>query len=406
MSTTTAQRRGKPLTKAEATILIEDGGAATSENSNTVGGGSSGGEPTIRKATVRRRLCGTGPFDRYWLNLDCCGLFCALITYCLHAYGVYAVCIVLLPPWMSETTDDGVRILSRMGMIHETLFAGIAVMAVVSHFVTMTTDPGAVPPDAKPLETAEVNQAESSEETKGLIPPAATKKLCRRCRAFKPQRAHHCSICRRCIIKMDHHCPWVNNCVGVGNHKFFLLFVFYTFLSCTYAIILVITRFSTCMERPHHAHGVGRHSRHYNTCLDKPTQLLAILGLLIESLLFGMFTSCMMVDQSGVVFSKLTHIDRLKGVDIGGSLAGITEVFGVGRRGVNSSSFRLDWLSPFARVCFPPSVRDEVMGFCRPIPKAPSPMTELMAAPSPSSGPLSQQQQQQPTGTAGRVVVV
>jgi hypothetical protein len=31
-----------------------------------------------------------------------------------------------------------------------------------------------------------------------------------------------------------------------------------------------------------------------NTCLDRPQQLLVILGLLIEALLFGMFTSCMM----------------------------------------------------------------------------------------------------------------
>jgi len=35
---------------------------------------------------------------------------------------------------------------------------------------------------------------------------------------------------------------------------------------------------------------------HQSTCLDKPTQLLTILGLLIEALLFGMFTSCMMCE--------------------------------------------------------------------------------------------------------------
>ena len=53
-------------------------------------------------------------------------------------------------------------------------------------------------------------------------PPAQQqrgRRMCRRCQAFKPPRAHHCSICKRCIIKMDHHCPWVNNCVGIGNHK-------------------------------------------------------------------------------------------------------------------------------------------------------------------------------------------
>ena len=44
-------------------------------------------------------------------------------------------------------------------------------------------------------------------------------KQCYRCNNFKPPRAHHCSICNRCVIKMDHHCvraccAWESVCGG------------------------------------------------------------------------------------------------------------------------------------------------------------------------------------------------
>jgi len=67
----------------------------------------------------------------------------------------------------------------------------------------MTTNPGAVPKDARPLST-------DMEEYDYELNPDKTekyKKFCRRCKGFKPKRAHHCSICNRCVVKMDHHCP-------------------------------------------------------------------------------------------------------------------------------------------------------------------------------------------------------
>ena len=47
-------------------------------------------------------------------------------------------------------------------------------------------------------------------------------RICQWCYKAKPDRCHHCSQCNRCILKMDHHCPWVANCIGFYNHKFFM----------------------------------------------------------------------------------------------------------------------------------------------------------------------------------------
>lgn len=60
-------------------------------------------------------------------------------------------------------------------------------------------------------------------------------RYCKKCQARKPDRAHHCSTCRRCVLKMDHHCPWLATCIGLRNHKAFLLFLIYTTVFCLYA---------------------------------------------------------------------------------------------------------------------------------------------------------------------------
>lgn len=66
---------------------------------------------------------------------------------------------------------------------------------------------------------------------------------CLRCSRVKPARAHHCSVCGRCILKMDHHCPWINNCVGFGNYRYFCLFMLFLVLSCCFIVVVFLSNF-------------------------------------------------------------------------------------------------------------------------------------------------------------------
>ena len=69
---------------------------------------------------------------------------------------------------------------------------------------------------------------------------------CEKCEGketWKPARAHHCRECGHCVFKMDHHCPWINNCVGHRNMKFFLQFVIYICISSAYLSLMMVLSF-------------------------------------------------------------------------------------------------------------------------------------------------------------------
>ena len=61
--------------------------------------------------------------------------------------------------------------------------------------------------------------------------------FCSECQHYRPPLAKHCHVCRRCVVRFDHHCPFTAQCIGAGNHHLFLAFVTSSAIEITVALL-------------------------------------------------------------------------------------------------------------------------------------------------------------------------
>lgn len=89
--------------------------------------------------------------------------------------------------------------------------------------------------DLTPMSRMNQFDREISEEAENLGATFCEK---HNCNNYRPPRTHHCSKCKRCVTRMDHHCIWIGRCVGEGNIKNFNLFLFYYILASSIFVLL------------------------------------------------------------------------------------------------------------------------------------------------------------------------
>ncbi|PIN25768.1 putative DHHC-type Zn-finger protein [Handroanthus impetiginosus] len=169
------------------------------------------------------------------------GLGSIMILLVLGVVGVsyYAVVITNYGPRLAA---GGLGSLIAFSIL--IIFHCLLVMLLWSYFSVVFTDPGCVPLGWRPAVDEEKGDTDPLTMTEFPDDKENRKiRYCRKCNHLKPPRCHHCSVCGRCVLKMDHHCVWVVNCVGALNYKYFLLFLFYTFLETTLVSLSLLPHF-------------------------------------------------------------------------------------------------------------------------------------------------------------------
>eukprot|EP00977_Amphora_coffeiformis_P018013 scaffold6090_cov168-Amphora_coffeaeformis.AAC.3 len=85
--------------------------------------------------------------------------------------------------------------------------------------------------------------------------PSPEPTFCVKCQIIRPPRCHHCSICNRCILQFDHHCVWVNQCIGYNNYRHFVLMLLFFMLGCWYGVALLFHAFYEPFRQQIREHG-------------------------------------------------------------------------------------------------------------------------------------------------------
>ncbi|XP_050371794.1 probable protein S-acyltransferase 7 [Argentina anserina] len=155
----------------------------------------------------------------------------------------------------------------RIGNCIVAIAVVFAVYVVSLLLITASRDPGIIPRSLHPPEPEDDGYMSSmSSEWPGsqngppTVPPTkdvmvngsiVKVKYCHTCMLYRPPRCSHCSICNNCVERFDHHCPWVGQCIGRRNYRFFFMFVVSTAMLCLYVFAFSWVNIMKIMDTYH-----------------------------------------------------------------------------------------------------------------------------------------------------------
>ncbi|KAF8120586.1 DHHC palmitoyltransferase-domain-containing protein [Boletus edulis] len=220
----------------------------------------------------------------------------------VHYLPLCSLIVLMLAPhpsWLLVLVNHHLRTLHSPSSFFAHLLVSytLTFLAFASLIVCVTRDPG---PISLPKGVTEQGGEDACGDDLGLQEAlmaapdfddtSTPLKWCRKCWAPKPERTHHCNLCRRCVLKMDHHCPWLGSkCVGHRTYPAFFHFISCITLLSTYICIVSTRAFWWSLDNA--TLGPGEHTLQLR--LDDATpvhELLLTAAGLVFAIVVGSFT--------------------------------------------------------------------------------------------------------------------